>query len=856
MYRKIKKNYLFTWFFWGCLILSLTSNLLFANINNLKEKSSTTLYLPHIATTYGWETKLICDNNDEEPNSITINIYKDGELIKEETYTIEAQESLNFIIDEGDCGIITHTGNNFVVRVSYIHIEEKGIAEFVLDNNSSNKITFLMPQYLSEKLTWMGLAIMNPNQEQTTINLTALDKNGNTLDTATLTLNSHSRFAAVLKNIFTNLDNSSSNPFEDPHTYKDIAQVVAESDLPVCGINISGIENKQLLFTQAIANSSSPKYLYLPHIATNFSYWKNYLIFDNIGDQDSSALIKLYSNGELVLNNYNVSIPAHNSVTINLNNFSNLNVECGIIECQTNTLKVRIAYVNNVNGTAEFTLSGCESLSNFFLFPEYAKNMLTWMGSALFNPSGNDASVTLKAYKDGNEIASTTIEIPAYSRKADVIENFFPALSTNDVVKIEAISNQPITGINISGSGQERLLFTKSISNNCTNNNDYLFYDGFENNNAGDAPNGWEFRDSWGDTGTIRVTDNLSSSGSKSLKVEGNPGWCQGVFAPNTFREENVSLKFDVYLPTGNSPDQKPVYIMYGGICVWFVADENGGYYAGIREGDASKAKIEGLQPETWYSFELRVFWDNSTCELICGDKTTGIVSFDKPDATSGWGVDISLYGNNSANLNKGYFDEIYLAKLDYLFYDGFENNNAGDAPNGWEFRDSWGDTGTIRVTDNLSSSGSKSLKVEGNPGWCQGVFAPNTFREENVSLKFDVYLPTGNSPDQKPVYIMYGGICVWFVADENGGYYAGIREGDASKAKIEGLQPETWYSFELRVFWDNSTCELICGDKTTGIVSFDKPDATSGWGVDISLYGNNSANLNKGYFDEIYLEK
>jgi len=216
------------------------------------------LLIPHIATSWGWGTKLIIDNSDPEPRNATVTIYKDGEQLSEETHEIPANSSQAIPITDGDCGFVQLDGTNVSARVSYIHSEEEGIAEFQLTDFNYNQLTYTMPQYLAGKLTWMGLAVMNPTNQETQVQFTAIGSDGTALGTASVDLPAYTRKASVLSSLFESV------PFSS------IAQVIAQSDTPICGINISGIENRQLLFTQATGTDPQPRTLYLPHIANTF----------------------------------------------------------------------------------------------------------------------------------------------------------------------------------------------------------------------------------------------------------------------------------------------------------------------------------------------------------------------------------------------------------------------------------------------------------------------------------------------------------------------------------------------------------------------------------------------------------
>ncbi len=409
------------------------------------------LYIPHIATVYGWETKLIVDNGDSEDREVDVDIYKNGSLFSENSYTIGARSSLIIPITDGDCGVITHSGVNLSVRVSYIHPEGMGIAEFKLSENRSKYLTFKMPQYHADELTWMGLSIMNPTDETAHLELKAFYKNGGSTD-STKDLPPHSRDAEMVEDFFSNISSRNNVEF-----------ITVTSDVPICGINISGHELSQFLFTKASGNRSEYSTLYLPHIADDFSNWDTYLIFDNDRDYISEATVYLYDvEGNLVVKKC-FNVEHTDSKILNLNDYKDLDVKCGTILFSGPGMHVRVAYVDSEGGTAEFELDGNSSKETMFTFPEYASDILDWMGIALYNPNDVSADVELFAYKDGEEVGNTNITIPAHTRSAHMLGDFFNPYPSEGIDYVVAYSSVPISGINISGSGLERLLFTKGF---------------------------------------------------------------------------------------------------------------------------------------------------------------------------------------------------------------------------------------------------------------------------------------------------------------------------------------------------------------------------------------------------------
>ncbi len=443
------------------LILFLLFSPIFLNASDIRSSYTREVFIPHIATVYGWETNLVIDNSDKNSRDVEVVIYKNRVVIKDEVYIVEANSSVKIPILDGDCGKVILSGKNISARVSYHHTEEDGIAEFRLSPYLYRHLTFTMPHYLGYYLTWMGISVMNPNDESTLVQFSAYDKNGKVLDTKTLNLAPHSRYAAILTGMFDRIgERDEFISGQDPiYSYKRVAQISMDSYLPLCGINISGNNTRQLLFTMAVGTDPVPRKVYIPHIANIFDSWNNYLIFYNIGNSTTSGYITLYSNGTPVVENLSVEVPAHGSQIVDLNTFSDKNPDSGYVITSSNDLHVKIAYISNIGGTAEFELDGDASPEVVFTFPEYDSSTLDWNGIALFNPGENDTDLSLTAYKDGEVVGTSTLVLASHSRVAYMLTDIFQPYPDEGIDTVLVTSDYPVMGINISGAQLERLLF-------------------------------------------------------------------------------------------------------------------------------------------------------------------------------------------------------------------------------------------------------------------------------------------------------------------------------------------------------------------------------------------------------------
>ncbi len=407
--------------------------------------------IPHIATTWGWETNIIVDNLGEDNTYFRYSI-NDGIKIEDKKELIEAKKQIAFPLTKGQSGEICMPFTGYLgFKVSYHHTEEHGIAEFPLSYGYFKNLTLYTPQYLAERLTWMGFATSNCENDTVNLTLSAYDKNGNKLESENFNQKPMAREASVLSNIFTETN------------WKNIAKIDIESNGFVSGITISGNGNSQLLFTPAVYNGYKGDIRYLPHIDIN-GYWNTYLIMDNPTDQDITVNLKLYSEGNEVVNEQK-TIPANSNLTVLLNDYADQNIDCGeVLNCGSD-LVVRLSYMFQTTGaTAEFLINGYEkSYELFFNLPAYRADVLTWWGIAIMNPNDSSVQVTLDAYSNGQVIDTANITLNPHTKMADLIENIFPNLNGQTVERVYAKSTGgSILGLNICGSNQDRYLFTKA----------------------------------------------------------------------------------------------------------------------------------------------------------------------------------------------------------------------------------------------------------------------------------------------------------------------------------------------------------------------------------------------------------
>lgn len=403
-----------------------------------------TAYLPHIGSSSVWDTFLVVDAAGSSSFEGELDLYQDGEVVSTETFSVAAGGVRVIALDEGTCGRLEYSGDDVTLRAAFLNNEEYGVVEFELDDMNAQTLHYIMPQYIADDLSWMGLAIMNPGETIANATLEAINAAGQILATSQTSIAGLSRSVGFVWTYFPDLD------------YRDVARIRVQSDRPICGINISGAGNARLLFTRAIGSNVPTGTRIISHIATQWSFWNNYLVFDNIGTTTANALVTLYAAGTQVYQE-SVTVSAGTNVVLDVNEIAHLDPDNGTVLVSSGQLVVRQSYQNTAfGGTAEFFLKSGPSQTLAFNFPGYISDELDWMGMAVCNTSDRDAAVNLIPYFSGVAGSQVSVVIDAHTRYADVLSNIF---GSHPVDRVIVAASENVSGLNISGSGHARLLF-------------------------------------------------------------------------------------------------------------------------------------------------------------------------------------------------------------------------------------------------------------------------------------------------------------------------------------------------------------------------------------------------------------
>ncbi|MBP7867841.1 MAG: hypothetical protein KA419_18070 [Acidobacteria bacterium] len=404
--------------------------------------------VPHVTAGMGWQTQVVVDNAGFDAADVQVALYDQGTVAGTLTVSVPAGASQALDLGQGTCALVTGPGGNVTLKAAYTHLVENGIAEFRLAGETATALEFTLTPGAAGTFDWRGLAVMNPGDAPTDITLQALGADGQVLSQVVQNLGGRSRLAILVNEVF---------PAVDP---SQVARVRAQSAAPLCGITISGKGCSRLLFTPAEAPPPVGGTLVIPHLADIYEDWDNLLLLDNAGTAAAAVTLNLVRQGTSVAQQA-LTVPAGATLEVNLNNWSALDPDSGTLTGCPTGLGARVCYVFRSTGaTAEFALGKGGGADLAFNFPLYAGSRLGWHALCATNPSDHTASVVFKAYKGSAELDRVYVPIPARGRHAVMLDALFPGVYAQGIDRVVAASDTPLVGINLSGSAQDRYLFT------------------------------------------------------------------------------------------------------------------------------------------------------------------------------------------------------------------------------------------------------------------------------------------------------------------------------------------------------------------------------------------------------------
>lgn len=193
---------------------------------------------------------------------------------------------------------------------------------------------------------------------------------------------------------------------------------------------------------------------YIPHIANVYG-WETKLAVANAGHAAAVVTLTVFTGGAPAPPAVH-TVPAGESRDIPLPDGT-----CGAASWDAENATMAVVYRHTAEqGVAEFIVTGRTDTELHYTLPGYLAGRIDWVGLALMNPGDGEASATLTAFHaDGAILGRSTVIVAARERVAAMLADFFPGVDAGRVDRVRVVSDRPLCGCEISGSGLARLLF-------------------------------------------------------------------------------------------------------------------------------------------------------------------------------------------------------------------------------------------------------------------------------------------------------------------------------------------------------------------------------------------------------------
>ena len=210
--------------------------------------------------------------------------------------------------------------------------------------------------------------------------------------------------------------------------------------------------------------SQEEKVYYMPHIA--HSNYTTYVLAYAPVDEQAKFRVTLYGDDGGLLQQSSYTVAPRSSVKIDVSSLSGGAAMGATVTLTEGTAFFKGVYFNTDGGMAEFLLDHELSDNLMYLFPSY-NGSISWNGLACWNASDTVATVILTAYAEGMSVGNQTVSLAPWENLVDVVGpdgSLLNTLGPHDFDMIQIHSSLPmLCGLNISGEGQEKLVFTPAV---------------------------------------------------------------------------------------------------------------------------------------------------------------------------------------------------------------------------------------------------------------------------------------------------------------------------------------------------------------------------------------------------------
>jgi len=371
-------------------------------------------YISHIPEK-NWDTKVDIINISNAQETVYIKHWNnDGTLTRNFSLVVEGKQNIILSsIDFGVEGIVKLTTENtgtLIVKISYkLNPLGKEVEMFIPENKLSNE--WVLPVSNSYSFDWLGLAVANFGEAETSLTFQAL-KNNQILTEVEDTLAVNRKTVDLLENLMNGV------------TMDEIDYIKINSEVPIaCPLMIAGNNNQT--FHNLTSGQIVPEKLiyerkyFIPHIAS--SSWKTKITIYSLEDREAYFHLSAWNQeGVLEIDNEQISI-AEGKVVLESGTDFNCNSSILITMWYDNRIKVSYSFAENEEYCYYFIEN---ALGRKWIVPNINGQWKTWSGISITNFNEEVVNITIKAFKNKGEIGEVSGIIEPHFKFVGLITSF------------------------------------------------------------------------------------------------------------------------------------------------------------------------------------------------------------------------------------------------------------------------------------------------------------------------------------------------------------------------------------------------------------------------------------------------
>jgi len=214
----------------------------------------------------------------------------------------------------------------------------------------------------------------------------------------------------------------------------------------------------------------------IPHVAA--ATWKTTVTVYNLGDTSETITLIHWNQDGVETGSTQHDVPVHGNIELLSSDFGYDGI-ARVESSEDASIRVKLSYLflkDNSQSLCEFFLLKNEQAKKWFL-PNPFQSHFDWFGIAFANHGDQAANLTLKAYKNGQEVGSTTKRIDAKTKSVGISSSLWPGLAYADITFVVIESDRDISvPISITGNNEQdrHLFFSASRIPNAGSVNMYL----------------------------------------------------------------------------------------------------------------------------------------------------------------------------------------------------------------------------------------------------------------------------------------------------------------------------------------------------------------------------------------------